>query len=376
MLVCGCQGWLRRAPVIVCGVVLGGGPAGWALPVSWLRGVRPPFPFAAAGILDDLVIGVVVVVGVGHDRASIGVVGGPGHFFALGEVGPCLVECVGQGLRGVGAGELLAVGQVQGVQAKGRSRLWQEQSGGRPPNGPATLPAPADRRRGASGRCRRPRLRPPTTRTSRPARARGRRPLIDRLPEGERSDTWLTYGEQKHHVHLSHAFTTLGDTRRANESQQRALELSAPTSAMTRTLLNIDGAACAHHDGDTEQACRRTVAALTALPVGYRTGLVRRRALHLYEAIPTQHHRQRAVRELRNVLAAREPGQFTPDNAGWGCTATQRCNTGPERPIRGSVAGQGGTERRRYKGRTISACGPFEPWVTSNSTRWFSSKRL
>lgn len=28
--------------------------------------------------------------------------------------------------------------------------------------------------------------------------------LMERLPEGERSDTWLTYGEQKHHVHLSH----------------------------------------------------------------------------------------------------------------------------------------------------------------------------
>lgn len=100
---------------------------------------------------------------------------------------------------------------------------------------------------------------------------------MDRLPDSERSDTWLTYGEQKHHVHLSHAFTTLGDTRLAHVSQERALELSAPTSTMTRTLLNIDAAACSHHDGDTEQACRRTVAALTALPVDYRTGLVRRR---------------------------------------------------------------------------------------------------
>jgi len=127
--------------------------------------------------------------------------------------------------------------------------------------------------------------------------------LMNRLPEGERSDTWLTYGEQKHHVHLSHAFTTLGDTRRAFESQQRALELSAPTSSMTRTLLNIDAAACSHHDGDTEQACRRAVAALTALPDGYRTGLVRRRALDLYEAIPAQHHHERAVRELRDALA-------------------------------------------------------------------------
>ncbi|MFE2513331.1 hypothetical protein ACFXC9_33665 [Streptomyces naganishii] len=128
--------------------------------------------------------------------------------------------------------------------------------------------------------------------------------LMARLPESERSDTWLTYGEQKHHVHLSHAFTTLGDTRRARESQARALELSAPTSTMTRTLLNIDGAACSHHDGDGEEACRRTVAALTGLPEGYRTGLVRRRALDLYEAIPTEHHHERAVRELRDVLTA------------------------------------------------------------------------
>ncbi|MEU0820339.1 hypothetical protein [Streptomyces mirabilis] len=128
--------------------------------------------------------------------------------------------------------------------------------------------------------------------------------LMGRLPEGERSDTWLTYSEQKHHVHLSHALTTLGDTRRARESQQRALELSAPTSTMTRTLLNIDGAACSHHDGDSEDACRRTVAALTGLPDGYRTGLVRRRAQDLYEAIPAHHHREHAVRELRDVLAA------------------------------------------------------------------------
>lgn len=128
--------------------------------------------------------------------------------------------------------------------------------------------------------------------------------LMERLPEGERSDTWLTYSEQKHHVHLSHAYTTLGDTARAHESQQRALDLSAPTSTMTRTLLHIDSAACSHHDGDSEEACHRTVAALTALPDGYRTGLVRRRAQDLYEAIPTEHHHERAVRELRDVLTA------------------------------------------------------------------------
>ncbi|MEU2120155.1 hypothetical protein ABZ567_32005 [Streptomyces sp. NPDC016459] len=104
-------------------------------------------------------------------------------------------------------------------------------------------------------------------------------------------------------VHLSHAFTTLGDTRLAHVSQERALELSAPTSTMTRTLLKIDAATCSHHDGDTEQACRRTVGALTALLADYRTGLVRRRALDQYEAIPAQHHHERAVQELRDVVA-------------------------------------------------------------------------
>ncbi|MFE3325974.1 hypothetical protein [Streptomyces sp. NPDC059176] len=127
--------------------------------------------------------------------------------------------------------------------------------------------------------------------------------LMNRLPESERSDSELTYSEQKHHAHLSHAFTALGDTHRACESQQCALELSAPTSTMTRTLLTIDAATCSHHDGDTEQACRRTIAALTALPADYRTGLVRRRALDLYEAIPAQHHRERALRELHDSVA-------------------------------------------------------------------------
>ncbi|MGA5143219.1 hypothetical protein [Streptomyces azureus] len=67
---------------------------------------------------------------------------------------------------------------------------------------------------------------------------------MDRLPQGQRSDTWLAHSKQKHHVHLSHAYTTLADTAHAFESQQRALDLSAPTSTMTRTLLHIGNATC------------------------------------------------------------------------------------------------------------------------------------
>ncbi|MFJ5646309.1 hypothetical protein [Streptomyces sp. NPDC093223] len=126
----------------------------------------------------------------------------------------------------------------------------------------------------------------------------------ERLDAGARADTWLTYPEQKHHVHLSHTLTALGDTSRARESQARALEPSAPTSTMTRSLLTIDAAVCVHHDGDTEEACRRTVAVMAALSDAYRNGLVHRRASDLFRVIPAQHRDEAAAHELRDVLAA------------------------------------------------------------------------
>ncbi|MFF0386904.1 hypothetical protein [Streptomyces sp. NPDC004286] len=131
--------------------------------------------------------------------------------------------------------------------------------------------------------------------------------LMARLPDADRADTWLTHGDQKHHVHLSHALTALGDTRRARESQQRALELSAPTSTMTRSLLAIDAATCTHRDGDSETACRRVTAVLGGLPPAYRTGLVHRRAADLYRAIPAQHHREKAAEELLDALRGDVP---------------------------------------------------------------------
>ncbi|MFI6346002.1 hypothetical protein [Streptomyces sp. NPDC050560] len=128
--------------------------------------------------------------------------------------------------------------------------------------------------------------------------------MMERLAPGERADTWLTHGEQKHRVHLSHALTALGATRRAREQQHRALELSAPTSTMTRTLLLIDNATCAHHEGETEEACRRAASVLVGLPHDYRPGIIRSRALDLCRSIPPRHHHEPAVRELANLLAA------------------------------------------------------------------------
>ncbi|WP_329528608.1 hypothetical protein [Streptomyces sp. NBC_01462] len=72
---------------------------------------------------------------------------------------------------------------------------------------------------------------------------------------------------------------------------------------MTRTLLNIDAAACSHHDGDTKHACRRTVVALTALSADYSTGWS---AAGPWTCTQRSHRTspRHAVRELRDGLAA------------------------------------------------------------------------
>ncbi|MFE2911442.1 hypothetical protein [Kitasatospora indigofera] len=127
--------------------------------------------------------------------------------------------------------------------------------------------------------------------------------LAERLDPAERSDTWLTLPEQKEQVHLSHAYTLLGETARAREAQARALALTGPSSHQARTLLLLDGALCDQRDGDTGQACRGAVAALLALPADQRTGLTRSRALELYRAIPAQRRGEQGVRDLRELIA-------------------------------------------------------------------------
>lgn len=141
--------------------------------------------------------------------------------------------------------QLHAWGAIPG--GDGAAQLRRPEGSSRPRRpGPAGGRHPADRRRGTGGRRRRPRLRPQPPERAGPRRAHRRRHPHEPAPRARAVGHLLTYGEQKHHVHLSHAFTTLGNTRRARESRQRALELSAPTSTMTRTLLHIDAAACSH----------------------------------------------------------------------------------------------------------------------------------
>ncbi len=128
--------------------------------------------------------------------------------------------------------------------------------------------------------------------------------LMDELTPQQAADTWVGYPRQKHLVHMSQAFTLLGDTRRAYEVQDEALALSRSPSLMTRALLAIDHATCLVHDGEPEEAARSAAQAYGQLPASYRTGLTRTRAIALYQALPPDTRGRELLHEALALAAA------------------------------------------------------------------------
>ncbi|MGW6214038.1 transcriptional regulator [Streptomyces sp. NPDC055109] len=108
------------------------------------------------------------------------------------------------------------------------------------------------------------------------------RSLVERLDGQEAADTWFGYPGQKHHVHLSQAYTLLGDPRAAHAAQDSALELTDSPSVMTRALIAMDTAVCLRLDGDPSAAANMAAAVFDRLPAPYRDGLVRSRAESLH----------------------------------------------------------------------------------------------
>ncbi|MDT0494085.1 helix-turn-helix domain-containing protein [Streptomyces sp. NPDC012600] len=107
-----------------------------------------------------------------------------------------------------------------------------------------------------------------------------------RLDAVQAADTWFGYPAQKHHVHLSQAFTLMGRTREAYTEQDSAWALTRSPSVMTRALIAVDRAACVRADGDPATAADLAVNAWVQLPAAYQDGLVRSRAESLCQSLP------------------------------------------------------------------------------------------
>ncbi|WP_405583482.1 transcriptional regulator [Streptomyces sp. NBC_01190] len=110
--------------------------------------------------------------------------------------------------------------------------------------------------------------------------------IAEHLDGAQAADTWFGYPRQKHHVHLSQAFTLLGRTREAYAEQEAALALTRSPSVITRALLEMDAATCLHADGEPAAAADRAVDIWERLPEPYRDGLVRSRAVTLHQVLP------------------------------------------------------------------------------------------
>lgn len=111
------------------------------------------------------------------------------------------------------------------------------------------------------------------------------RALAERLNGDATADTWFGYPEQKHLVHLSQAYTLLGNTTAAYQAQDQALALTASPSVMTRALLAMDTAACLRADGDPSAAAEMAARIFGQLPGPYREGLIRTRATTLHRTL-------------------------------------------------------------------------------------------
>jgi hypothetical protein len=109
--------------------------------------------------------------------------------------------------------------------------------------------------------------------------------LVERLDGHEAADTCFGYPAQKHLVHLSQAYTLLGDTDAAYSAQDDALALTDSPSVMTRALIAMDTAACLRLDGDPSVAAEMAVGIFDRFPGSYRDGLIRSRAQALHQAL-------------------------------------------------------------------------------------------
>lgn len=126
---------------------------------------------------------------------------------------------------------------------------------------------------------------------------------LSRLNPASVNDSAFGYDEGQLRFHEGNAYTHLHDTHSAWPAQQRALELSAPTDFMDRTLTRLDRASCLLFDGDATSALTYATEALGALNDREREGIINLRGFELLNAMPAQQRALPAARELRERLA-------------------------------------------------------------------------
>jgi tetratricopeptide (TPR) repeat protein len=116
------------------------------------------------------------------------------------------------------------------------------------------------------------------------------------------------YTESQLRFHEGNAYTRLGDTRRALQAQERALELCPPGDYTDWALTRLDRAYCLSRDGDAPAGVAYAAETLAQLRTVHSQGIIALRAHELVRALPVGYQASPNVREFENLLMpATEP---------------------------------------------------------------------
>jgi tetratricopeptide (TPR) repeat protein len=112
------------------------------------------------------------------------------------------------------------------------------------------------------------------------------------------------YTESQLRFHEGNAYTRLGDTRRALQAQERALEICPPGDYTDWALTRLDRACCLSHEGDAPAAVAYAAETVSELRTAHSQGIIALRTRELVRALPVAYRGASAVLELENLLMA------------------------------------------------------------------------
>jgi transcriptional regulator with XRE-family HTH domain len=129
-----------------------------------------------------------------------------------------------------------------------------------------------------------------------------------RLPPELQVRSAFGYDEPQLRFHQGNALTSLRETGRAWEVQQRALELYPASDMTDRALIHLDRAACLLSDGNPGAAAHHAAVTVQELPPDHRSALILYRAREVIAKVP------RGVPEVQELheLLELPPGSDEP----------------------------------------------------------------
>ena len=125
---------------------------------------------------------------------------------------------------------------------------------------------------------------------------------LTRLPATERGDTAFGYTQRQLLFHEGDTLVMLGDHVGAEKAFTWSLDLYAPDEVLDRSLISFGLARCRLEADDPEEALRRGLDTLLAVPREYRSEIMMRTARSLADTVAVRRGEQRAVQEYREAL--------------------------------------------------------------------------